>query len=343
MAINTNKKNNDKNEEILLSATGSANSANGSGLGNDSAEAASSNSSVRTASTLSAIHAGEESTVQNYGQGTLSMDTNGRITRTMDGTGRSFYVDPGDPKYDSILSEYKERTGYRSYDDYIEDFPEYEEAEELESLRDMVGEMVELYKNQSQYQPVDTSQYTKNVMTYEEALSLAEQLLAPKYDSMYQQTAVNAAQNLERSGLYDSLYGQALAAAQANAVSNAKQEAINNLGIELTDKDRDWANQLLSYAIDENQFAYSAYRDGLNSVGNVLMSTINALVEQAANRNDYNLQLRALALQDRAYELEVRKLAGELSQTEQEQQLRQLQIEAQELNNQLLAKELAAF
>ncbi|MCR4963272.1 MAG: hypothetical protein K6B40_05260 [Firmicutes bacterium] len=340
MAINTTKKDGgNKNGEILLSEA--ANNVSAAGAGNGSGGNAAGSSANKTASSGAAIHAGEESTVQNYGEGTLSMDTNGRITRTMDGTGRSFYVDPGDPKYQSILNEYKERTGYRSYNDYIEDFPEYDDAGEVEALRGMVEEMVELYKNQTPYQPVDAGQYTKNVTTYEEALSLAEQLLAPKYDSMYQQAATAAAQNLERSGLYDTLYGQALAAAQANAVSNAKQEAINNLGIELTNRDRDWARQLLSYAIDENQFAYSAYQDNRNALSNVLMNTINTLVKQAADRNDYNLQLRALALQDRAYVLETRKLAGEISKAEQERQLRELQMEAQDLNNQLLAKQLA--
>ena len=60
------------------------------------------------------------------------------------------------------------------------------------------------------YTPIDASQYTQNVMTQEEALSLADQILNPRYQQYLDQAATEAAQNLERAGIYNSVYGQNL-------------------------------------------------------------------------------------------------------------------------------------
>ena len=56
-------------------------------------------------------------------------------------------------------------------------------------------------------------------MTYEQAYELAKRIIEPQYADTYQQTANAAAQNLNRAGLVDSLYGQALASEAQDRVT----------------------------------------------------------------------------------------------------------------------------
>ncbi len=302
---------------------------------NDSSFSSANKSSL---SSLSSVHAGDESTVQNYGEGKLSIDSNGRITRTMDKTGQQFYVDPGDAKYQSIYDELMKNNHWGSDSSDVRISSGYQQAD-TGDWQDMIKEFMSLY--QKQYQPVETSQYLGNVMTYQQALELADQLLTPKYDAMTQQAATAAAQGLEKSGLYDSLYGKALAQAQENAMRSAKQEAVNSLGIELVGQDRDWASKLLGYAIDENQFGYNYAQEGLSAAANLAMKMIDSVVQQTANSNDYYIKSQSLFLDRQKQALEAQVRAGELSQMDLENKLTELKIAAQELQNQAMRQELA--
>ncbi|MEG1997375.1 MAG: hypothetical protein RR051_02920, partial [Clostridiales bacterium] len=282
------------------------------------------------------VYAGNGKTVSNYGEGTLNMDVDGRITRTMDRTNQSFFVDPGDEKYDSIYAEYQDRMGKT-----VSAAPVYQKPDTGE-LQETIRALTESLSNQ-RYKPVDQNQYQKEVMSYEEALTMAEKILMPRYDAMYQQTTANALQNLEKSGLYDSLYGQSLAAAQGDAVNNARQQAVNNLGLELVNRDRDWATQLMDTAVKENQFGYQYQQNGLTAASQLAMNAINSLIQQTAKSNDFNLQSYGLALQKQAQTIENKYKAGLLGQMEFENQLKQLEMEAKKIGNQAAAFELQSY
>lgn len=264
------------------------------------------------------------------------MDVDGRITRTMDRTNQSFFVDPGDEKYDSIYAEYQDRMGKT-----VSAAPVYQKPDTGE-LQETIRALTESLSNQ-RYKPVDQNQYQKEVMSYEEALTMAEKILMPRYDAMYQQTTANALQNLEKSGLYDSLYGQSLAAAQGDAVNNARQQAVNNLGLELVNRDRDWATQLMDTAVKENQFGYQYQQNGLTAASQLAMNAINSLIQQTAKSNDFNLQSYGLALQKQAQTIENKYKAGLLGQMEVENQLKQLEMEAKKIGNQAAAFELQSY
>ena len=273
--------------------------------------------------------AGNGSNVTNPGEGTLSMAQNGTITRTMP-NGQSFYVNPGDEKYNSIYAEYMAGR-QKDPDTATADVPDYKGAD-TSDLEDQVRELTERLANQS-YTPVDQAEYQKNVLSYDQALALAEQLLSAKYDQQYQQTAINAAQNLERSGLHDSLYGQALAMSQENGVTNAKQQAISDLGMNLVGQSREDALAWYQQAVGESQYGASYAQNGLSQAASTALNMINTLVNQAKYANDYALETASLNIQAKAQALEAQYKAGVLSQMELENELIKLETEAQRAAN----------
>ena len=290
-------------------------------------------------------YAGSGSTVTNYGQGTLSYDSNtGRIIRTMP-SGAQFYVDPSDEKYNSIYAEYvtnygtpqKTQQPQATPDDIFEEMyaqsskvPEYTEPAENKDLTDLVMDLIGQLQNNT-YQPPDTSNILNNVMSYDEAYELATSILTPQYKGLYDQAAVNSAQNLDRAGLINSLYGQQLQANARNEVSDRLMAAIPQLALELQGSDRDWAKTLLQNVVDENRYAFEATNKQLTSSASAALSLIDSIADQAARKYDYQVSRAAQQLKNQAQLLEAQYKVGELTQQQLDTEMQRLQLEAQRL------------
>lgn len=80
------------------------------------------------------------------------------------------------------------------------------------------------------------------VISLKDAVSMADQALAPGYKAAYRQAADAAAQRLEKAGLYDTVYGQALAAQAENEVSDELNAAVYKLALDLTGRSADYTS-----------------------------------------------------------------------------------------------------
>ena len=78
--------------------------------------------------------------------------------------------------------------------------------------------------------------------------------MAPQYQSAYQQAATNASQRLDQAGLYNTVYGQALAAEAERDVARDLNAAIMSVALQLTDASEEQAKNLLELAVKERQF-----------------------------------------------------------------------------------------
>lgn len=219
------------------------------------------------------------------------------------------------------------------------ELPEYE-APDTSDLERQIAELTEQIAN-NQYTPVDPTQYTKDIMTYEEAVELARQALEPQYVSVYQQAADAAAQNLDRAGIYNSMYGQALSQQAQNDVAADMNANISALALDMQGQDREYAMQLLQNAINENQFGANFTQGNLSAAAQLTMSYLDSVVQQANSINDYNLSLASLQLQKNAQALEEAYTRGQISQMELENQLLALEMEAQGIENQILEQEVS--
>ncbi len=94
----------------------------------------------------------------------------------------------------------------------------------------------------------------KNSMSFADAMALADKILSPQYTEAYRQSAENAAQRLEQAGLYDSVYGQALAAEAERDVTDQLNGAIGQLALELTKASAEDTRNILELLVKENQF-----------------------------------------------------------------------------------------
>lgn len=290
----------------------------------------------KQSTTTTSTAAGYGSTVTNPGEGTLTMGQDGTITRTM-ANGRSFYVNPNDEKYNSIYAEYMSNQQSNPVTATAQ-VPEYQ-APDTSALEAQVQELTDRLANQT-YTPPDQATYRDDILTNEEALTLANQLVAGKYDDLYKQTATNAAQNLERSGLYDSLYGQALAMSQENSVTNAKQQAVSDLAMQLVGQSRDEALSWYQQAVNESQFGANYQQNALSQAANMALNTINTIVNQAKYANDYALEKASLDIQAKAQALEMQYKNGVLNQMQLENELIKLETEAQRTANAAAAAKL---
>lgn len=219
------------------------------------------------------------------------------------------------------------------------ELPKYE-APDTSDLERQIAELTEQIAN-NQYTPVDPTQYTKDIMTYEEAVELARQALEPQYVSVYQQAADAAAQNLDRAGIYNSMYGQALSQQAQNDVAADMNANISALALDMQGQDREYAMQLLQNAINENQFGANFTQGNLSAAAQLTMSYLDSVVQQANSINDYNLSLASLQLQKNAQALEEAYTRGQISQMELENQLLALEMEAQGIENQILEQEVS--
>jgi|GEM_PF-6883007 len=113
-------------------------------------------------------------------------------------------------------------------------------------------------------------------MSFEEALALAEQVMEPQYTRRYQQAATNAAQRLDQAGLYDTLYGQALAADAERDISNDLNAAIYALALELANASSDEALNLLKLAVDERQFGANYNAEQRETALNYLLKLLQS-------------------------------------------------------------------
>lgn len=70
------------------------------------------------------------------------------------------------------------------------------------------------------YQPTVSGKQANSYSTlsFGDAVKLAEQVMTPQYQERYQNSAAQAAQRLDKAGLYDSMYGQSLSMAAQNDV-----------------------------------------------------------------------------------------------------------------------------
>lgn len=106
--------------------------------------------------------------------------------------------------------------------------------------------------SQPSYQPGQLPQ--PETLSFDEAVAMAERVMTPQYQGAYQQAAENASQRLEQAGLYNTVYGQALAAEAERDVSRDLNAAIMSVALQLSDASEQQARDLLELAIKERQF-----------------------------------------------------------------------------------------
>ena len=171
------------------------------------------------------------------------------------------------------------------------------------------------------YTPLDYDQYMSQAMTMEQATALAEQQLAAEYDALYAQTTQQIMQNLDRAGVYDSVYGQGVLQSALNEVNNARQQAVAQLATDLYNADQAKWMSLYETGVNENQFQGSYNMDRFNTY-------LDAALKKAQMEQDYVLQQQAYALQQQELALETRYKNAQISQMEYEQEMAKLAQQA---------------
>ena len=286
-------------------------------------------SSVSPIGSSTAINAGQGANVTHSGYGTLRYDAStGRITRTMP-NGAQYYVDEGQEKYPSIYAEYISRYGQPGTSAPNVSIDTSNDAQ-IAELNAQLQQLMEQMANK-QYVPVDQQQYKDNIMSYDEAYALAKKVIEPQYAETYQQAAQQAAQNLDRSGLYNSLYGQQLAAAAQNEINKDMNAAIAAQALQLQQMSRDEAMAWYNAAVGENQFGADYGLSSMQAAASVANSVIGNLLTQSQMRNDYVLQSAALELQAQAQAIDAQLAAANITQAQAETEYIKLQQKAMQL------------
>ena len=113
------------------------------------------------------------------------------------------------------------------------------------TMSDLTNQYLQALNNISQgsYQPAKLPQV--ETLSFDDAVAMAEQVMAPQYQSAYQQAATNASQRLDQAGLYNTVYGQALAAEAERDVARDLNAAIMSVALQLTDASEEQAKNLL--------------------------------------------------------------------------------------------------
>ena len=267
-------------------------------------------STVGGAATNGFVNAGSGD-VSGYGDGIIGYDPQTNAYYRIDYDGTRYDVPFGSDKWNAMRQEYLERNGTTQHGQEIR------EEETLDRI------------NQLDYTPIDQSEYTSQILSYDEAMEIAREMLEPQYEQKMQQTAMQVAQNLERSGMYDSLYGQALIQNAQNAVVAELESAVADLASQMVGESRQQMLQLLQMAVNENQYGASYDQSNLFASMDYVQNTLNRLQTQFNADRDYDLALQAQALNE--------KLANnEISMTE-------AQIQAQQLENELMRRELNGY
>ena len=316
--------------------------------------------------------AGQGGSVSNYGEGTLAYDAQtGRITRTMP-SGLSFYVNPGDEKYNSIYNEYNSRYGQGQGNSGADIERLLEEARasgsaDLERIQQQINDTLAQAQQVTQqpvqtdmaafarlmasydealaklqgleYTPVDQSLFTDNIMSLDAARAEAEASIGGQYDRAAESISREIAQQLDRAGIYNSVYGAGL---QQNAMLEAeahKQEAVNALALQLKQSSAEQAMQLFQTAVQESQYAFGAKQSGVSQALNALGNQLQLTLQQAELTNDIELRNRALELEALSLTLNAQFQQAELSAQQYTQALQaaslvleQIKAEAQAAN-----------
>ncbi len=315
---------------------------------------------------------GNSYTVSNPGEGVLSYDSGtGRVIRTL-ADGRSWYVDPNDSKYNSIYQEYYNSTGndprgiYNgvaangagamqsaagSMEPYIQEMqqlvnammntqtPAYQTPDtsaqraQLDQYLSQLGSI--------QYNPVDYNQYMEGVGTLDDYVQEAVNALTPGYKKQYDAAYNKAMQNLNRAGLVDSVYGQALNAQQQNAITDALMAEAGTMGLDLRQQAKDDAYRAYQAAVQENQFGTQLKSDNLSQAGSLTMNYINLLNDEAKNLNDYNMQAYLSKMQQYTAAIDAAYQMGSLTSAEYENMISAAKLELSKVEAELTAAQIA--
>jgi len=191
----------------------------------------------------------------------------------------------------------------------------------------------------NQYQAPSWGQYYRG-RTMDDYLNEAIRMLQPQYAEQFDQARTRAAQNLDRAGLYNSLYGQALGAQQENAVTRAMLADASAQAQQQKQQDYDNAMALYKTAIDNAQFGHNAETNRLNTVVNSLHNSIDEIMDRAGQLNDYNLQAAAQDIQRQTAAVDALYRIGQIDAMEYENLLTQAQTRAAEMNASMTQAEL---
>ncbi len=148
-------------------------------------------------------------------------------------------------------------------------------------LRELSDTLKQISSGRSSYREVNPQSYMRDIISYEEAMSQSRDALTPQYQNLYEQTAVDMAQNLDRAGLYNSLYGQALAMDAQQAVDRDLLTAVSDLALKMQNESREQAQMLLDSAIQENQFAAKQDQSQRDEAWQYLLDIYQLMQKQA--------------------------------------------------------------
>lgn len=141
---------------------------------------------------------------------------------------------------------------------------------------------------QDRYTPVVTPQTKLETLGFEEAVKMAEKVMEPQYEKRFQESASKAAQRLEKVGLYDTVYGQSLAAEAERDVANELNSAIYSLALQLSQASADQALDILKLAVDDNQHGQEQQAQQSNTALKYLYQMIQDMEKKAAAAAEQN-------------------------------------------------------
>ena len=310
--------------------------------------------------------------VSNKGQGVLNYDNStGRLIRTMP-DGRAWYVDPGEAKYNELYQEYYNTYGVdplgrftgtaangagtmqsaaSSMEPYIQEMqqlvnsmmnaqaPAYQTPDtsaqraQLDQYLSQLGSI--------QYNPIDYNQYMEGVGTLDDYVQEAVNALTPGYKKQYDAAYNKSMQNLNRAGLVDSVYGQALAAQQQNAITDALMAEAGTMGLDLRQQAKDDAYRAYQAAVNENQFGTQLKSNNLSQAGSLTMNYIGLLNDEAKNLNDYNMQAYLAKMQQYTAAIDAAYQMGSLTSAEYENMISAAKLELSKVEAELTAAQIA--
>lgn len=310
--------------------------------------------------------------VSNKGEGKLNYDPgSGRLVRTMP-DGRAWYVDPGEAKYNELYQEYYNTYGLDprgmftgiaangpgamqsaagSMDAYIREMqqlvnammstqaPAYQ-APDTSAQRAQLDQYLSQLGS-IQYNPVDYNQYMEGVGTLDDYVQEAVNALTPGYKKQYDAAYNKSMQNLNRAGLVDSVYGQALTAQQQNAITDALMAEAGTMGLDLRQQAMDDAFRAYQAAVQENQFGTQLKSDNLSQAGSLTMNYIGLLNDEAKNLNDYNMQAYLSKMQQYTAAIDAAYQKGSLTSAEYENMISAAKLELSKVEAELTAAQIA--
>lgn len=310
--------------------------------------------------------------VSHAGQGKLNYDPgSGNLIRTMP-DGRAWYVEPGEAKYNDLYLEYYNNTGQDprglyagvaangagglqsaagSMAPFISDIsgysnamlntpiPEYQ-APDTSAQRALLDQYLSQLGS-IEYNPVDYNQYMEGVGTLDDYVQEAVNALTPGYKSKYDAAYQQAANNLGKSGLFNSLAGQALISQQQNAITDALMAEAGTMGLDLRQQAKDDAYRAYQAAVNENQFGTQLKSNNLSQAGSLTMNYINLLNDEAKNLNDYNMQVYLSKMQQYTAAIDAAYQMGSLTSDEYKNMISAQKLELAKVEAQLTAAQIA--